>query len=197
MVRISSVVKVVLALFQWLAYVLQRLRGFFVVLLYSDRQVVRHLEDNLYLCQFCSSGRRVALATVICASSFLVVDLRIATLHVYLLRSSAARTLEALFCTKRPQLTRHFYRLALSKLVVVAALRAYTKCCLNTPPSDTKHTTDILQYMQAKIHTTVHTDNRINSIKQLLLTIRFCGENPLTLSTVVAVVISVLYIHIL
>ena len=37
---------------------------------------------------------------MICASSFLVVDLRIATLHVYLLRSSAARTLEALFLYK-------------------------------------------------------------------------------------------------
>merc|ERR1712238_114903 len=34
-------------------------------------------------------------------------------------------------------LTRHFYRLALSELDVVATVRAYTKYCLNTTPSDT------------------------------------------------------------
>ena len=34
------------------------------------------------------------------------------------------------------------YRIALLELVVVAALRAYTKCRLNTPPYDTKHMTE-------------------------------------------------------
>ena len=75
MVRISSVVKFVLALFQWSSY------------------VQRH-----YMFTCCDQVLRVRKR--ICASFVLVAVLRIATLHVYLLRSSAARTLEALFLYK-------------------------------------------------------------------------------------------------
>ena len=86
----------------------------------------------------------------------------VATLHVYLLRSSAAcfasyqgRVLAVLrffgqatkawrlyFVQRDHVLTSHFYRLALSELDVVAALRAYTKCSLDTTFSDTVRTTN-------------------------------------------------------
>ena len=49
---------------------------------------------------------------------------------------------EALFLQRDHVLTSHFYRLALSELDVVAALRAYTKCSLDTTFSDTVRTTN-------------------------------------------------------
>ena len=76
-------------------------------------------------------------------TAFLLVSFKtVAGLSRMRLLGQATDGLEALFLQRDHVLTSHFYRLALSELDVVAALRAYTKCSLDTTFSDTIQTTN-------------------------------------------------------
>ena len=156
MVRISSVVKFVLALFQWSSYVQRHFICASFVL--GANECSRDCDFFLVCFQWSTYVQQHCMFT--CCNQVLPARWR-------------------LYFVQRDPCSRDIFTDLLCRSQLWLPLYVPTQNAASTHLPPTQNIRLIYcNTCRRKIHTTVHVNNRINSINQLLLTIRFCGEIP-------------------